>query len=134
GVSSVTQCPLPVGEYMAYTWKATQYGSSWYHSHFALQAFQGVFGGIVIDGRTTADCDQDLGMIFLNDWDHHAVDEQYSSAQWPGPPIFTTGLINRTNVFGYHNNEDQTGSRLNISFAANLRLMATRWGGRALHE
>lgn len=37
GVASITQCPLAPGESITYTWRATQYGSSWYHSHFALQ-------------------------------------------------------------------------------------------------
>lgn len=37
GVVSITQCPLAVGSSQTYTWKATQYGSSWYHSHFGLQ-------------------------------------------------------------------------------------------------
>ena len=37
GVASITQCPLAPGESITYTWRATQYGTSWYHSHFALQ-------------------------------------------------------------------------------------------------
>ena len=37
GVVSITQCPLAPGESITYTWRATQYGTSWYHSHFALQ-------------------------------------------------------------------------------------------------
>ncbi|KAI9146803.1 Laccase-2 [Paramyrothecium foliicola] len=118
GVSAVTQCPLPVGESITYTWKATQYGSSWYHSHFALQAYQGIFGGIIINGPATADYDEDLGMVFLNDWDHQTVDELYYSAQTSGPPTLDTGLINGTNVFGADGDESQTGSRLNISFTA----------------
>lgn len=70
GVVSITQCPTAPGEQITYTWRATQYGSSWYHSHFALQAWEGIFGGIVINGPATADYDEDLGMLFLNDWDH----------------------------------------------------------------
>lgn len=70
GVVSITQCPTSPGEQVTYTWRATQYGSLWYHSHFALQAWQGIFGGIVINGPATADYDEDLGMLFLNDWDH----------------------------------------------------------------
>lgn len=27
-------------------------------------------GGLVIDGPATGDYDEDLGMLFLNDWDH----------------------------------------------------------------
>ncbi|KFA51000.1 hypothetical protein S40293_07285 [Stachybotrys chartarum IBT 40293] len=118
GVSAVTQCPLAVGESMTYTWKATQYGSSWYHSHFALQAYQGIFGGIIINGPATANYDEDLGMIFLNDWDHQTVDELYATAQTSGPPTLDTGLINGTNVYGSDDDSTQTGSRLNIAFTS----------------
>ena len=106
---------------MTYTWRATQYGSSWYHSHYALQAWEGVFGGILIHGPATADYDEDLGNLFLNgeithghclcrrsrtlvdlsdlDWDHQTADELYSSAQTSGPPTLDTGLINGTNTW-----------------------------------
>jgi hypothetical protein len=70
GVSSITQCPTAPGQSTTYTWRATQYGSTWYHSHFALQAWQGILGGIIINGPATANYDEDLGMLFLNDWDH----------------------------------------------------------------
>lgn len=70
GVSSITQCPTAPGSSMTYTWRAMQYGSTWYHSHFALQAWQGIFGGLIINGPATANYDEDLGMLFLNDWDH----------------------------------------------------------------
>lgn len=118
GVSSITQCPLAVDETVTYTWKATQYGSTWYHSHWALQAWQGIFGGIIINGPATADYDEDLGMVFLNDWDHQTVDELYYSAETDGPPTLDNGLINGTNVFGDDDSSSQTGSRFNASFVS----------------
>jgi FtsP/CotA-like multicopper oxidase with cupredoxin domain len=99
GVASITQCPVAPGDSITYTWRATQYGSSWYHSHFSLQAWEGVLGGIVIHGPATANYDEDLGVVFLNDWDHQTVDELYSYAQTQGPPTLDTGLINGTNVW-----------------------------------
>ncbi|KAI5458854.1 Cupredoxin [Mariannaea sp. PMI_226] len=110
GVVSITQCPIAPGSSITYTWKAVQYGTTWYHSHFALQAWEGVFGGIVINGPTTANYDEDLGVLFLNDWSHQTADELYVSAETSGPPTLTTGLINGTNVF------DETGHRFNTSF------------------
>jgi FtsP/CotA-like multicopper oxidase with cupredoxin domain len=118
GVSSITQCPLAVNETVTYTWKATQYGSTWYHSHWALQAWQGIFGGIIINGPATADYDEDLGMVFLNDWDHQTVDELYSSAESNGPPTLANGLINGTNVYGDDDSSSQTGTRFNVSFTS----------------
>lgn len=40
--------------------------TTWYHSHFALQAWEGIFGGIVINGPASANYDEDMGLIFLN--------------------------------------------------------------------
>jgi hypothetical protein len=39
-----------------------------------LQAWQGIFGGVVINGPATANYDEDLGMLFLNDWGHQVSD------------------------------------------------------------
>jgi FtsP/CotA-like multicopper oxidase with cupredoxin domain len=115
GVVSITQCPTAVGETTTYQWRATQYGSSWYHSHFALQAWQGVFGPIIINGPASANYEEDLGLLFLNDWDHQTVDELYSAAQSSGPPTLDNGLINGTNVFGDDGDSSQTGSRFEMS-------------------
>ncbi|PVI01802.1 laccase-like multicopper oxidase [Periconia macrospinosa] len=110
GVASITQCPTAPGQSITYEWRATQYGSTWYHSHFALQAWQGVFGGIVINGPATANYDEDLGMLFLNDWDHQTVDELYMCAQVNGPPTLANGLINGTNTY------ENGGSRYSTTF------------------
>ncbi|KAF2124574.1 multicopper oxidase [Dothidotthia symphoricarpi CBS 119687] len=112
GVSSITQCPTAPGDTITYTWRATQYGSTWYHSHWALQAWQGIFGGIVINGPATSNYDEDLGMLFLNDWDHQTVDELYISAESSGPPTLDNGLINGTNTY------DDGGSRFSTAFTS----------------
>ncbi|KJZ76441.1 hypothetical protein HIM_04170 [Hirsutella minnesotensis 3608] len=113
GVVSLTQCPTAVGETETYVWRATQYGSSWYHSHFGLQAWEGVFGGIVINGPATANYDEDLGPLFLNDWDHETADATATAHKSHFlPPLQANGLINGTNVYG------RKGHRLNIRFEA----------------
>ncbi|KAI1846020.1 hypothetical protein JX265_000944 [Neoarthrinium moseri] len=114
GVSSITQCPTPPGSSITYTWRAVQYGSTWYHSHWALQAWEGVFGGIIINGPATSDYDEDLGMLFLNDWDHSTVDELYIDAESSGPPTLDTGLINGTNIWT-DDDDNVTGYRFNVS-------------------
>lgn len=118
GVVSITQCPTAPGKTTTYKWRATQYGSSWYHSHIGLQAWEGVFGGIVIDGPATENYDVDKGSLFLNDWSHRTVDELYDSAQSSGPPTLDNGLINGTNVYGDDNSTSQTGYRFNTSVTA----------------
>jgi hypothetical protein len=47
GVNGVTQCPIAPGDYFNYTWRAMQYGSSWYHSHYSVQYADGAVGPIV---------------------------------------------------------------------------------------
>lgn len=83
---SITQCPIAPGDSQTYKWRATQYGSSWYHSHFSMQAWDGVFGGILINGPATANYDEDLGHVFLNDWSHATADAQALIAATRGPP------------------------------------------------
>lgn len=47
GVPGVTQCPIAPGDSFSYVINTTQYGSSWYHSHYSLQYADGLAGPIV---------------------------------------------------------------------------------------
>ena len=49
GVNGVTQCPIAPGDSFNYTFRATQYGFSWYHSHYSIQYADGLQGPIVSD-------------------------------------------------------------------------------------
>ncbi len=118
GVVSITQCPTAPGDSITYTWRAVQYGSSWYHSHIGLQAWEGLAGGIIINGPASANYDTDLGTLFLSDWCHHTADELYTASQTTGPPTLDNGLINGTNVYGDDDSDTQTGTRFNTSFTA----------------
>jgi len=112
GVPSITQCPIAPGESMTYTWVAQNYGTSWYHSHFALQTWEGVFGPIIINGPTSAPYDVDMGTFMLQDWSHETVDAMYDLAQnatpipgsltgatYGGPQTMDNGLINGKNTW-----------------------------------
>ncbi|KAF2267368.1 laccase-1 [Lojkania enalia] len=110
GVPSITQCPIAPGESQTYTWRAEQYGTSWYHSHYSLQAWNGVVGPIVIHGPATANYDEELDTVFLLDWSHDTVDFMYTYAQVVGPPPMDTGLINGKNIW------NDGGSRYEANF------------------
>lgn len=121
GVPSLTQCPVAPGSSYTYVWKATQYGTSWYHSHFSLQAWEGVFGAIVIHGPTTAEYDEDLGPLILSDWSHQTVDEMYQTqlevfraARMEG------GLLNGKNVWIYEDGKT-VGERFKTTFVPGKR-------------
>jgi len=51
GVNGITQCPIAPGDQFVYRWKATQYGSTWYHSHYSVQYADGVVGPMVGSSR-----------------------------------------------------------------------------------
>lgn len=110
GVPSLTQCPIAPGSSMTYTWVAENYGSSWWHSHFALQTWEGVFGPILVDGPSSAAYDVDLGHMMINDWTHVTVDSLYDNSEnaninpatgqpYGGPQVMDTGLLNGKNVW-----------------------------------
>ncbi|KAH7057218.1 multicopper oxidase [Macrophomina phaseolina] len=110
GVISITQCPTAPGENYTYTWRAEQYGTTWYHSHFALQAWEGVFGGIKINGPASANYDYDLGHVFL----HETSSSLEIVSAIRGPPTLENALINGNNV--YNNSGTITGSRFETTF------------------
>ncbi|KAI0400497.1 multicopper oxidase [Xylaria palmicola] len=110
GVASITQCPVAPGDSTTYTFKATQYGTTWYHSHYSLQAWNGLFGGIIIRGPASAPYDEDKDLIVLSDWLHQTTDELYAIASSAGPPTANNGLINGLNVYG------DGGSRFQTTF------------------
>lgn len=98
----VTQCPIAPGETYTYKFKATQYGTSWYHSHFSLQNAFGLVGPIVIHGPTTANYDVDLGPVLLSDWFHSNVWDVWSDTQKAvslNQPKAQNGLINGLNPY-----------------------------------
>ncbi|KAK1657678.1 extracellular dihydrogeodin oxidase/laccase [Colletotrichum godetiae] len=116
GVPSITQCPIAPNDTYTYQWRAVEYGTGWYHSHFYVQAWDGVFGGITINGPASANYDVDLGHLFLNDWYHQTADELVTKAATGGPPTAVNGLINGTNTFN-----DTMGSRFETVFEAGTR-------------
>ncbi|PQE09165.1 multicopper oxidase protein [Rutstroemia sp. NJR-2017a WRK4] len=58
-----------------------------------------VFGGIVINGPSTLNYDEDLGVLFLNDWSHTPVDTLYTIEQTGASFKLDNGLINGTNIY-----------------------------------
>ncbi|KAI9359650.1 laccase [Zopfochytrium polystomum] len=98
GVPGVTQCAIAPGDTFKYTWHATQYGTTWYHSHFSLQYGNGAIGPIVINGPATANYDVDLGPLTIQDWAHSDAFYLFSINTGP-PPGADNGLLNGTNMY-----------------------------------
>ncbi|CUS13825.1 unnamed protein product [Tuber aestivum] len=102
GAIGVTQCPIAPGETYTYRWHATQYGTSWYHSHFSLQYTDGVVGPIVVHGPSSANWDIDLGPVLLTDWFHRPANDlatEMAQSITGFPPVADNGLINGKNKY-----------------------------------
>ena len=103
GVGGITECPLAPGDSKTYTFKATQFGTTWYHSHFSAQYGDGAFGAMVINGPASSNYDIDLGPYTITDWYYKTTWQQaianHAVVNGP-PPGPDTILINGTNVNG----------------------------------
>ncbi|KAF1942947.1 laccase [Clathrospora elynae] len=97
GVNGITECPIAPGDSRVYRFKATQYGTTWYHSHYSVQYGDGLVGPIVIRGPSTADYDIDLGVLPFSDWFHATTFAVNAAAlHAAGPPTADNILINGT--------------------------------------
>ncbi|KAF2654402.1 multicopper oxidase [Lophiostoma macrostomum CBS 122681] len=100
GVPGVTECPIAPGKSRQYVFKLTQFGTTWYHSHWASQYAEGVWGTLIIDGPATWNYDYDLGTLPLNEWYYipgFTANEQAQHSKF-GPPKPDNILVNGTHV------------------------------------
>ena len=99
GVNGVTECPIPPGSQKTYTFRARQYGTSWYHSHFSAQYGNGVYGTILINGPSSLDYDVDLGTYPISDY-YYPTAENLTEAilTSPAPPDSDNVLFNGKNI------------------------------------
>ncbi|KAI0893813.1 multicopper oxidase-domain-containing protein [Annulohypoxylon nitens] len=96
GVNGVTQCPIAPQDNYTYTFKAVQYGSSWYHSHYSLQYADGLAGPITIFGPSSSNFDEGRDPILITDWSHASAFQawQRELTGKPSPPKMNGVLIN----------------------------------------
>lgn len=108
----ITECPISPGDTRQYKFRATQFGTTWYHSHWSAQYGDGVVGTMIIDGPATANYDEDLGVLPITDWYYTPVFTLNEVAQHSttGPPRADNILIN-----GTHINKDGGGSYAKMS-------------------
>ncbi|KAL5402891.1 hypothetical protein PMIN03_010311 [Paraphaeosphaeria minitans] len=98
GVNGITECALAPGDAKTYRFRATEYGTSWYHSHFSAQYGDGTVGTIIINGPATANYDVDLGTYTVQDWYNITAYHASSIALMTGRgPAGTNILVNGTN-------------------------------------
>lgn len=98
GANGITECALAPGDSKTYQFRATEYGTSWYHSHFSGQYGDGVIGSIVINGPASANYDIDAGVHSLTDWYYiTAFQAGIRAAAGGAPPQGNNILVNGKN-------------------------------------
>jgi FtsP/CotA-like multicopper oxidase with cupredoxin domain len=101
GANGITECPIAPHTSRKYTFRATQYGTSWYHSHFSSQYGNGIVGAMQINGPASADYDYDLGPYVITDYYYDTADFLQRKAELSrnGPPPPSNNILfNGTNV------------------------------------
>ena len=74
GVNGVTQCPIAPGDYFVYKFNVTQYGSSWYHSHYSVQYADGAVGPMTFHGPSSSEFDEAINPpLIMTDWGHNSA-------------------------------------------------------------
>lgn len=51
GVSRITQCPIGPGESFVYKFRATEFGTHWYHAHSGDQRMDGLYGPFIVTNK-----------------------------------------------------------------------------------
>ncbi|KAK3348695.1 laccase [Lasiosphaeria hispida] len=97
GANGVSECPIPPnGGRFTYKFRATQYGTSWYHSHFSAQYGNGVVGTIQINGPASLPYEVDLGVFPVSDYYYKGADELVHFTMSNGAPFSDNVLFNGT--------------------------------------
>ena len=74
GVNGVTQCPIAPKDYFVYKFNVTQYGSSWYHSHYSVQYADGATGPMTLHGPSSGNYDEAISPpLIMTDWGHNSA-------------------------------------------------------------
>ncbi|KAL4898445.1 multicopper oxidase-domain-containing protein [Aspergillus ambiguus] len=101
GVPGVTQCPIPPGQSQVYEFRAMQYGTTWYHSHYAeaSHSTNERIGPLVIHGPSSANYDSALGPWLLGDYFHTDIfGAQETDGVAKDDPLVVTSTINGKGV------------------------------------
>ncbi|KAF2819653.1 laccase precursor [Ophiobolus disseminans] len=134
GANGITECALAPGDVKTYQFQATEYGTTWYHSHFSHQYGDGVVGTVQINGPATSNYDVDLGTMPMTDWYYITAYQAAARAavSTTGPPLPDNILINgtaksATGTGAYNKVTIQTGKKyrlrlINTSVDSQLRV------------
>ncbi|KAF2006452.1 multicopper oxidase [Amniculicola lignicola CBS 123094] len=100
GVNGVTQCPTAENDSFTYKFRLTQYGHSWYHSHYSSQYGDGIAAPLLIHGPSSEDWEFEAEPIVVSDWLHESAFKEFGKEyHGPGLPAADSILINGQGKF-----------------------------------
>ena len=99
GVNAITQCPIAPGDSFTYKFNVTQYGTSWYHSHYSAQYPDGLVGPMTFHGPSSADYDEALEPFIFSDWSHNSAFEDFSMEIRGRRPEMQSNILNGAGYF-----------------------------------
>ena len=119
GVNGVTQCPIAPNDYFVYEFNVTQYGSSWYHSHYSVQYADGSLGPITLHGPSSTQFDEVINPpLIMIDWGHNSAFIAVESGS-AIPDILLNGRGNVTNYYNEIKPTTTVQDPYSITFAEN---------------
>lgn len=109
GVNGITQCPIAPNDSFVYNFTLTQYGSSWYHSHYSVQFADGAVGPMTIHGPSSAEWEEAISPpLIMTDWGHNTAFNAVTTRDFGIPDILLNG---RGDVRTFSNVTNQTAVR-----------------------
>ena len=116
GVNGITQCPIAPGDYFVYKFNITQYGSSWYHSHYSVQYADGAVGPMTLHGPVSSDYDEAISPpLIMTDWGHNSAFDALTS-ELLHQDILLNGRGNVTNFDNAVKNTTKVQAPYHITF------------------
>ncbi|KAF2875967.1 putative laccase precursor [Massariosphaeria phaeospora] len=115
GVNGVTQCPIAENDTFQYKFKLTQYGHTWYHSHYSSQYSDGVAAPLLIHGPNSDEWDEEWTPIIVADWFHASAYHAFADTLRGVVPPADSILVNGTGRY-YNPNGTVTGQLFQQSF------------------
>ena len=116
GVNGITQCPIAPGDYFVYKFNITQYGSSWYHSHYSVQYADGAVGPMILHGPSSLEYDEAISPpLIMTDWRHNSAFNALKTAL-SYPDILLNGRGRVTNFNNTTQNTTEIKAPYNITF------------------
>lgn len=134
GVPGVSQCPIAPGSSFTYRFRASEYGTSWWHSHYSAQWTAGVFGPLIVYGPKHISYDVDVGPVMLGDYYHRDYFEVVKDAASNSTDLNIYAPWSDNNLINGKNNYNCSMSETNATCVDDAGLAQFRFQAGKVHR